>query len=138
MFPFARGSAAEGGSVLAAEAPSTRRDRRISLPPGAGTVEVPSTIARPRALRAPLTRISATGVAFTIDTRPAWLARGTALGEVRLCFGDCELRGDIAVRDLRELGSGTVEVGGIFLPRDLETEGRLMALLAGIAVAGTG
>ena len=75
------------------------------------------------------------GVAFAVDAAPAGVAPGLSLGEVRLRFGECELRGDMAVRDLRPLPTGAIEVGGLFLPRDVETEGRLMALLAGIAAA---
>ena len=134
-FPPARGSAAGGGVPLTVQAPSTRRDKRYVLRQGAGVVEIPQTSARARPVSAPLTKISAAGVAFVLPTPVAGVDAGTPLPDVELRFGSCVLRGDILVRDVRSLDAGGSEVGGMFLPENHEAEARLMALLAGIAAA---
>lgn len=120
---------------MAVQAPSTRRDKRFVLRPGAGVVEIPQTTVRARPVSAALTRISAAGVAFVLPTPVAGVESGISLSDVELRFGSCVLRGDILVRDVRSLDAGGSEVGGMFLPENREAEARLMALLAGMAAA---
>src|SRR6185369_4180911 len=136
--PPVRENAAWGGVFLALQIPSTRRDKRYALRPGAGFVEIPLTIERSRPISAPILKLSASGVAFEVPGAFAGIAAGTTLADVELRIGTCVLRGDILVRDVRPLrseGGEAAEVGGLFLPENREVESRLMALLAGIAAA---
>lgn len=116
-------------------APSTRRDRRYPLPPGAGIVELPPGPGRPERLEAPLTRISVAGIAFLIEAGAAPLPPGSILRGARVRVGECVLEGEVSVRDAYPVAGKGIEVGAIFLPESRDVESRLMALLAGIRLA---
>ena len=135
MFLLLARTAGVGGVLLTIHAPSTRRDRRHVLRPGAGVVEIPRTASTTAPLSAALTKISAAGVAFVLETPVAGLRAGSSLSGVQLRVGECVLRGDISIRDVRALDGAASEIGGVFLPASREVETRLMALLAGIGAA---
>jgi hypothetical protein len=117
------------------QAVSTRRDPRHALRPGAGRVTVPSENFDDPATMAPLTVISLAGVGFRVPASRTDLQPGALVPGARIHVGECELVGELAVRVVHPVGEEQVEIGALFYPVNLETEGRLMALVAGIEAA---
>lgn len=115
-------------SVLSA---STRRDRRYPIRSGIARVEFADG-ATPGAL----TTMSVAGLAFIVPNEDAHAyAVGSTIDDVTVRVGECVLRGGLVVRDLRDIDGG-VQIGCLFHPRDEETEGRVMALVAGLRASG--
>jgi hypothetical protein len=113
---------------------SRRRDRRYELLPGAGHVEFGP--AGPQGLRVALTELSICGV--TIEPEPGGpeMPDGTILAG-RILVGDCQVCGEVVVRNRRTVGDRTA-IGGLFRPSSREDELLLAGLIAGLAAGDPG
>ncbi|MCP3982310.1 MAG: hypothetical protein GY716_23655 [bacterium] len=114
--------------------PSTRRDPRFNLKRGSSIVELDDPAGSGQSIEGVLTRVSAAGLAFETAAAPVAYIPGRSLGSLAVRVGECALRGEAVVRNIRNLGQGQIEVGCLFYP-DVEDEDRWMTLLAGIEVA---
>lgn len=112
--------------------PFTRRDPRLALREGVAELHVPAVQFDDPPTVAVVTRISVAGLGFRIDRSRRDLETGMLVRGVRIRVGECEIEGDLAVRDVDDGAGSLLEIGGLFYPAGNETEGRLMALIAGI------
>ena len=113
---------------------SARRDPRYEIPPGRCTVEFVDPRDPQRQCHATLTQLSVCGVEFVVSAPEALYPVDTVLTSA-IGVGSFKLAGEIAVRTSRAIGSGRVEVGGLFYPASQEIEQVLAALVAGIEAA---
>jgi hypothetical protein len=115
--------------------PMTRRDPRHKLRPGSGFVEFMDPDDAQRRVSGTLTLVSASGLAFEVDRVVPNLRAGTWLRDAKMLVGNCELRGDIAVRNARPLEKSGMGVGGLFYPSSPTEEDRFLVLIASLESA---
>jgi hypothetical protein len=113
---------------------STRRHPRHRLATDVAIIEWAEPGADGPTVRSPVVTVSASGLAFQIEGRADLLPSGTALDGVSVRVGGCRIRGDVVVRNARELAPRRVEIGCLFYPT-AEDEDRWMVLLSGFEAA---
>jgi hypothetical protein len=116
--------------------PSTRRDTRHRLRDGSSCVEFDDPHADGASVRGAVVAVSAAGLCFRVDADATSYPAGTCLTALTVRVGECLLRGEAVVRNVRGLGPNRVELGCLFYPAAAE-EDRWMTLLAGIEVAAS-
>lgn len=116
------------------QVPSTRRDVRHRIRRGSASVELPHPRVPGTRVTGRLYVLSVAGFAFELEADPEAFRPGELIPRVDLRVGDCLLQGELAVRDVRDVGGGRIEVGCLFYPTAHDEE-RWSALIAGIEVA---
>ena len=79
--------------------------------------------------------ISGVGLAFALDPSITRIPPGTDVTDCRLEVGDCVLEGDFLVKSSACSQEGGNVLGGLFEPRNDDSEQKLAAIIAGIDAA---
>ena len=115
---------------------SLRRDTRYLLPPDTSFIDFPDPRKDGMRTTGNVTKTSASGLAFVVDGHVEGFPEGIGIERVGVRIGECMIAGDLTVRSTLQLDPARVEVGCRFCPA-AEEEDRWMALISGIALAGS-
>jgi len=113
IFPEVTGRT--GGQKMVQKAPSTRRDPRIAVSGGAGSVEFDSQGPGGGRRRGELTEVSVSGVTFELEAGPGF-KNGEILPGATLHISDCIVEGQLLVKHSEPIRKARVEVGCLFYP----------------------
>lgn len=114
--------------------PPTRRDQRFSLLAGSSTVELEDPSGSGQHLVLSLIDLSIAGLTLELRDHASDLEPGGTFAGAVLRVGDCELRGEVSVRNVRSTGDRQ-QIGALFYPATAADQERLMVLMAGIEAA---